>query len=243
MPLKKGSQHWPQTQREWDEWARQVAVTPDPDSVTTVTVADKAITNAKLRDSQPASVIGRVAPTSGAPSDIVASSDNTFLVRRGGVLSFGSVGDGDIPDTITRDAELAASVATLTTAYIAADTALVAAHFSAGTYTGAFTGTTTDPAPTIRYSVSGSIVVLQLPSTTATSNSVSFTLTGAPAAIRPARSQSMFCRTFDNGVVQLSIATLDTGGVITFGYGVTGAAYTNTGTKGFSAASITYSLD
>ena len=59
MPLGKGSQHFPTDQRSWDQWSRTVPVAPDPESVTTVTVADKAVTNTKLRDSQPASVIGR----------------------------------------------------------------------------------------------------------------------------------------------------------------------------------------
>jgi len=117
MPLNKGSQHWPQTQREWDAWTRSVPVAPDPESVTTVTVADKAVTNTKLRDSQPASVIGRVAATSGPPADIVSTADS-FLVNRGGILGFGTIADTDIPATLARDTEVTSAIATALTPYI-----------------------------------------------------------------------------------------------------------------------------
>jgi len=117
MPLNKGSQHWPQTQREWDAWTRSVPVAPDPESVTTVTVADRAVTNAKLRDSQPASVIGRVAATSGPPADIVSTADS-FLVNRGGILGFGTIADTDIPATLARDTEVTSAIATALTPYI-----------------------------------------------------------------------------------------------------------------------------
>jgi hypothetical protein len=229
---------------EWARYFSSVIVKPDPNTVTNETFANRSAN----------SIIGRPQADTGTPSDIIASADHQVLIRRGSALTFGVLDLTDLPDTLTTDAELATEATTLTNAYtaadavvtaayIAADAALVAAKFLTGTYAGGFTGCTTDPAPTIRYSASGSVVVLQLPSTTATSNATTFTLTGAPAAIRPARSQTLLCRTQDSGTTQLSIATLDTAGVITFGYGVTGAVYTNTGTKGFSAASLTYSLD
>lgn len=109
MPLRP-PQPPPQDQRQWDQWARTVAVVPDNNSVTTVTVADKAITNAKLRDSVPASVIGRLQTTPGMPGDIPASADNTFLVRRAGLLVFGVLADADIPATLARDAEVTAAI-------------------------------------------------------------------------------------------------------------------------------------
>jgi len=111
MPLRPPSPP-PTDQRSWDQWARQVAVVPDDGSVNTLTVADKAITNVKLRDSSPASVIGRVASTSGPPADIISSADG-FLVNRGGTLGFGVIGDSDIPGSITRDSELTATITAL----------------------------------------------------------------------------------------------------------------------------------
>lgn len=111
MPLK-APQVYPGDQRSFDQWTRQVAVTPDPNSVTTAIVQDKAVTDAKLRDSAPVSVIGRGASTPGMPGDIAASTDNLFLVRRSGTLEFGALADSDIPDSLARDSEVTAAIAT-----------------------------------------------------------------------------------------------------------------------------------
>jgi hypothetical protein len=108
----------PQTQADWDRWARATAVKPDTDSVTTVTVADKAITDAKLRDSQPTSVIGRVTNTLGTPTDIAAAVDDAFLVRRAGTLTFGFIAETDIPSELARDAEVTAAIGALSTVYV-----------------------------------------------------------------------------------------------------------------------------
>jgi len=137
MTLQKGSHHFPTSQREWDEWARQVPVVPDPNSVTTITVTDRAITDSKLRDSQPTSVIGRAGATLGAPADIVAATDQ-FLVRRGSALGFGFIADTDLPSTITRDSELVTAITAVTAAYVAA----IAAAVSSGTYTPTLTNVT-----------------------------------------------------------------------------------------------------
>lgn len=137
MPLR-APQVFPNDQRSWDQWARSVPVVPDASSVTTVTVEDKAITNAKLRDSQPTSIIGRTTNTLGAPGDIVAGADDRFLVRRSGALSFGTIADSDIPNSLARDTEVAAGDAAVTTAFQAADTTVannaasaLAAHVAA----------------------------------------------------------------------------------------------------------------
>jgi len=137
MPLR-APQVYPDNQRSFDQWTRNVQVTPDNGSVTTITVADKAITDPKLRDSQPCSVIGRNVNSPGTPSDIVSPADDRFLVRRSGALAFGTIGDSDIPDTLARDTEVAAGDAAVTTAFQAADAtvasnaaAALAAHVAA----------------------------------------------------------------------------------------------------------------
>jgi len=112
MPLR-APQVFPNDQRSWDQWTRNVQVKPDDGSVTTVTVADKAITDPKFRDSQPTSVIGRNVNSPGTPTDIVAGSDHRFLVRRSGTLAFGTIADSDIPDTLARDTEVAAGDTTV----------------------------------------------------------------------------------------------------------------------------------
>ena len=60
-------------------------ITPAP------TVADNAITNAKLRDSTANSVIGRSISTAGDPADIVSSGDGVVLRRTGSTLGFGTL--------------------------------------------------------------------------------------------------------------------------------------------------------
>jgi hypothetical protein len=260
MPLR-APQVYPDNQRSFDQWTRQVQVTPDDGSVTTVTVADKAITDAKLRDSQPTSVIGRTTNTAGPPADIVAGADDRFLVRRAGALAFGTIGDTDIPATLARDTEVTAGDAAvtaafqaadtaITTAYIAADTvvannasAALAALHSTGTYTSAFTGTTTDPAPVLRYTITSKSVLLYVPQTSATSNATTFTITGAPAAIRPARAQTVLAIVRDNGTVSIGTASMNTGGTLTLGLGVASGAFTNSGTKGVELQTLSYSLD
>lgn len=118
MPLKPPG-FPPANQADWDRWARATAVVPDTNSVTTIIVQDKAITDAKLRDSAPASVIGRVASTPGMPADIVAVVDNTFLARRSGTLAFGTLADSDIPSTLARDTDVATAISNAITALLA----------------------------------------------------------------------------------------------------------------------------
>lgn len=137
MPLR-APQVFPNDQRSWDQWTRNVQVKPDDGSVTTITIAPKAVTDEKFRDSQPTSVIGRNTDSPGTPGDIVAGADDRFLVRRAGVLAFGTIGDSDIPATLARDSEVAAGDATVTAAFQAADAtvasnaaAALAAHVAA----------------------------------------------------------------------------------------------------------------
>lgn len=126
MPLR-APQVFPTDQRSFDQWTRSTAVIPDKNSVSTVTLQDKAVTDAKFRDSAPTSVIGRTTNTPGPPADIAAGADDRFLVRRTGALAFGTIADTDLPASIARDTEVAAGDAAVTTAFQAADTALEAA--------------------------------------------------------------------------------------------------------------------
>ena len=52
------------------------------------TIANDAVTDAKLRDSAAVSVIGRAANSTGNPADIAAGSNGTFLGRRADALAF-----------------------------------------------------------------------------------------------------------------------------------------------------------
>jgi hypothetical protein len=63
---------------------------------TATTIANDAVTDAKLRDSAAVSVIGRATNSSGDPADIAAGANDQFLVRRSNALAFvgGIVADG-----------------------------------------------------------------------------------------------------------------------------------------------------
>lgn len=112
MPLKAPAVY-PGDIRSFDQWTRDVAVTPDPDSVTTISVADGSITNDKFRDSLPNSIIGRAAGSDGAPADIQATVGGQLLIFRSGALGFDVLEDSDIPSTITRDTEVTAAITAL----------------------------------------------------------------------------------------------------------------------------------
>lgn len=230
---------------EWARYLQTAEVSPSDGSITDETFASRA----------PYSVIGRPSGTAGAPSDIAATADGHVLTRRAGVLQFDGLTDSDIPSGIARDTEVSAAVSTGISDHVAesdphsqyllpaeADT-LYTAIQTTGTYTGAFTGTTTDPAPPLRWSRVGRLVALYIPQTSATSNATSFTITGAPTTIRPARAQNVQALVRDNGTVAYGLASMSTGGVLTLGLGASGGVFTNSGTKGVELQTLTYSLD
>ncbi|WP_156911859.1 hypothetical protein [Kaistia adipata] len=72
-------------------------------------LANKIITNAKLRDSDALTVIGRAAASIGSPGDISALANDTFLRRVGDALGFGRLTAGMVPDNILTFAMLASS--------------------------------------------------------------------------------------------------------------------------------------
>lgn len=76
----------------------------------TTTIANNAVTDAKLRDSVAVSVIGRSANSSGDPADIAAAGNNTVLKRASNALSFAAVVEDDITlaDNTTNNASTSA---------------------------------------------------------------------------------------------------------------------------------------
>jgi hypothetical protein len=120
MPLLKNSQHWPNSQQEWDQWARNVPVSPDPNSVGTAEIKDSQVTYAKIQTVAAASVIGNSQATSQTPGAITAAVDDRFLARRAGILKFDAIVDTDIPVTVARGSDVSTSI----TAAIAALQAL-----------------------------------------------------------------------------------------------------------------------
>ena len=112
-----------------------------------------------------------------------------------------------------------------------------------GTFTATATGMTTSPTGTCKYSVNDGAVTLDLPNITGTSNATTFTLTGAPASIRPAADKDVLCRVQDNsGAVGLGLMRMKTTGVIELYVSAAGSAFTAAGTKSVNPMSVTYML-
>ena len=109
-------------------------------------------------------------------------------------------------------------------------------------YTATATGMTTSPTGTVKYSVVGNTVTLDIPIVSGTSNSVDFTLTGGPVDIRPAADKDMLITITDNGTVALGIIRVKTTGVLELYASITGSAFTNSGTKAVRPNSVTYTL-
>lgn len=192
-------------------------------AVTTIKLADHAVSDDKLRQSAALSVLGRASNTLGDVADIEASSNGTYLGRQADAAGFFAI---PIADITGLQGALDAKAA-----------------FSTATFTGSLTGCTTVPTGTVRYTKVGNIVALYLPAISGTSNTTAATITGAPAAIQPARAQPLQAIVTDIGVTAFATLQVETSGVITLGVGASLGAFTNVGTKGIPAQTVTYSLD
>lgn len=71
-----------------------------PVTLTAAHLADKIISNSKLRNSDPFSVIGRAVSTAGSPGDIAAAANDRLLGRVADALGFVQVTPGMIPDGV-----------------------------------------------------------------------------------------------------------------------------------------------
>lgn len=119
------------------------------------------------------------------------------------------------------------------------------ATFTSSSYTATATGCTTSPTTTVLYTVIGAppngMVTLRFAPISCTSNATTFTLTGAPAAIRPSTT-NMCCGTVDGSSVSDNGAAqsgnigvfMDTSGVLNFTRNSVGTGWTAAGNKGFS---------
>jgi len=85
-------------------------VTGSGTNAITTSIGNNKITDAMLRQSAATSVIGRSAATTGNVADISATADGQYLVRRGGVLTFGTIQSGDVPTLNQNTTGSAASV-------------------------------------------------------------------------------------------------------------------------------------
>lgn len=115
-----------------------------------------------------------------------------------------------------------------------------------GTFTATLTGCTTSPTVTARYVRHGQTVTLYVPSNSATSNTTSCTITGAPTLILPTRDQGFASiLVVNNGTSVVGLARMQTTGVIDLRPGTPFGAtsWTGSGTKGHDHFNVTYNLD
>ena len=127
------------------------------------------------------------------------------------------------------------------------------AYTAAGSFTVTATGLTTAPTATVYYVTDGVSVTLYTGSDisllSGTSNSTSFTLTGVPTALTPAKFSGGYLCMYgaqDNGSSIWASANIDNSGVISFGtlasFGGSVGQWTASGTKSAPAFNFTYGL-
>jgi len=122
-------------------------------------------------------------------------------------------------------------------------TSVAGTSYIVDSYTGTLTGCTTSPTYTIRYTVIGNTVTLNIPDWTATSNTTSKTITGMPAALYPARTQYGLMASSDNGGSYVAAQfRVSTAGVLTFTATAGGNVWTGSGTAASVAGAFTYTL-
>jgi len=103
------------------------------------------------------------------------------------------------------------------------------------------TGMTTSPTGTASYVVAGSLVSLDIPYITGTSNATTFTIGTLPTNARPTAARNVFVRINDNGGAStLALASIGTNGTITLYASPAGAAFTASGAKSVQGQSVAY---
>lgn len=141
-----------------------------------------------------------------------------------------------------------------------AEVAAEAGGGTAYTYTGSSVGLSTVVNATVKYTVTGNVVTMDLPNMYGTSNSTAFAITGGPVNMRPATAKAVLVRirgTTDSnwypGVDYTSItgaqawaagcAVIETTGQITIYRDPAGSSWASTDTnKGLGGCSISYTL-
>lgn len=109
------------------------------------------------------------------------------------------------------------------------------AQVTSGSYTGTLTGLTTSPTVTINYTILGDeVVILSIAANvTGTSNANTFTISGAPASIRPNSTPARgSINTINFGTSETQAGAMGTDGVLTLYRSGSATGWTSSGTKG-----------
>lgn len=116
---------------------------------------------------------------------------------------------------------------------------------STGTFTGTLTGCTATPTVTVRYAIAGSVATVAVPgfaTTACTSNATTMTITGAPAAIRPATAADMIAiaGAYNNTADVFSGVSVlvQTGGTFAYVLNGNGSGWSNVGNKAPNIANV-----
>lgn len=177
-------------------------------------------------------VIGTLAISSSS-GDVAIATNGVGMVRftnGGGTLFNGATGGQQGAGTLNAAGVFVNGVAVVTE--------------TTTTATGTATGCTTAPTGTLRYVKQGNMVTLSSDGVTAcTSNSTSFTLTGAvPAGFQPARTQQCMTMVVDNGVGVSGRALLSAASsTLTLRVVSTSGDFTNSGSKSWDVTGATCS--
>jgi hypothetical protein len=147
---------------------------------------------------------------------------------------------------------IAGSGAAVFTSTLAATTIALGGNeafdYDEGTFTATLTGISGSSTGTASYTRAGKKVTLYIPALTGTSNTTACTITGMPAAIRPATAFSVSVpKIMENTADHIGWVDVNTAGTITLGFfsAITTATqtFTSSGTKGLPLASaIAYTI-
>lgn len=185
----------------------------------------------------------------GTSIEVVNQSSAVLTVQPGGappsLFAFG----GGAP--VSTSVQLSASTSCFflkTAANTWQQSTLTQVPWQLSSFTGTITGVTATIQGAISYRQTGHLVTLYLLSSlTGISNSTGLGLTGLPTSIRPGAAQVVSSLNMeDNGATVGGVASIATGGTVTFGSGINGDAsgFTSSGTKGLKAGwSITYCVN
>lgn len=123
-------------------------------------------------------------------------------------------------------------------------TSYLQALFFSRTFTATLTGCNAVVTVEITYTVSAGVVVLHIPAVFGTSNSVGCVLDGLPDELVSTRSHWILARITDNGTTALGVAIIPEGvNAISLGVGLSGGAFTASGSKGLPITTLVYALD
>lgn len=115
--------------------------------------------------------------------------------------------------------------------------------YAEGSFVATLTGVSGSVTPTVTYTKIGNQVTINVPTFTGTSNTTAKTLTGMPAAIRPAANKGVAILSQDNGGSPTAAWTvLASTGTLTLYPNAAGGNWTASGTMEVTAFQMTYTL-